>query len=451
MKVKTLQTQSFKGLPDGIYTFQSKNRIEGKNGSGKSSLAEAILFALYGRRKTGSAEVDKLVREDQETTRAAVEFSTGTTIVREYSRFYGHKIKLDSESIEQSQLEENLPEFKTFASIFLIGFFSELDQDDQRNLILDLTPDIDIKEVFNQFTRKPDLISQYGIDLSNLDKSLKEFKAKYRDVNGAVERNKVQIDLLTQQIKTTKKPSKIIDISKLQEQLDNAKAFEFNMAEWDRWRDKVRQANESKICPTCGQPVDLKQNKMKEPEKFKGKEPTKTSMEFQEKITEAEINNQLVKNYEEEILEKQKQITDLENENMKSDERAADLKLIVDALSPKGIKATQMRQKMEYVLKPLREYIPSIDIQTLQALKTKDDYKEVFKILVNKVEYRYLSTGERKRVDIALSQVINELSGNTVDMYFLDDAELLDLEDPIEGGQTFYAFVTNGELTIKEG
>ena len=49
MFIKSVTTQSFGGLQDGTYEFvDGNNIIRGKNGAGKSSLTEAILYSMFG-------------------------------------------------------------------------------------------------------------------------------------------------------------------------------------------------------------------------------------------------------------------------------------------------------------------------------------------------------------------------------------------------------------------
>lgn len=447
MRVTNLQTQNFKGLPDEQYEFGGKNEIYGKNGAGKSSIADAILFALYGKVKSGNRETDKLIKNDAESCKVGVVFDTGTTVVREQSRFYGTTILLNGEKIEQNVLEENLPDFKIFASVFIIGNFFNYSEDEQRQSLLGLTPDIDLKKLFIAHTRDESLLEKWPIDFSNIDAENKTFKKRLKDLKAVADRNKQQIEFNEAEIKNMKKPKKI-DTAKIEKELAAANIWAEYFAEQAQYDAALEKAHKSKNCPTCGQALSEthKIELPKEPKEPKVKAVGKSVYEVHDELKEAEFNNKLLENYEEEVLNKRKVISKLEEEIGTSADAIADLELIVGALSPKGIKASQMRSKTDSLLKPLKELIPNIDIQTLAPLKTKEDFKEVFKLTVGGIEYKFLSSGEKKRVDIAISTLINDLTDAQVNMFFLDDAELLDLKDPLTEGQVFYAYVTSGDI-----
>lgn len=454
MRVTQLQTKSFKGLPDELYEFGDKTKISGHNGSGKSSIAEAISFALYGKSKSGSRETDKLIKNDDESCTVAVVFDTGTTIVRTQSRFYGSTILLNDEKVDQQTLDASLPDFKIFASVFFVGNFFNYSEDEQRQLLLGLSPDIDMKQLFISFVRDENLLKKWPIDFSNLEAENKTFKKRLSDLKALQEKNLHQIEFTETEIKNIKKP-KLIDTDKIEKKLDKAEKIEKQWAEYDlleeQYQIAVSRSKREKPthCQTCKQklPAEAEIALPDRPKEPKAERVSSREINFE--LSEAKANNFLIENFEEEILDKRSKISKLETELEEIAENIADLELITGALGPKGIRASEMRSKTESLLKPLKELIPNIDIQTLIPLKTKEGFKEVFKLTVKGVEYKFLSTGEKKRVDIAIAILINDLTESGVNMFFLDDAELLDIEDPLSEGQVFYAYVKNEDLKFK--
>ena len=461
MRITTLQVKNFKNLPDDLYEFGDNNIIRGKNGSGKSSIAEAVVFALYGRTKTGSSSSSDLINNDQESCVVAIEFDTGTTLVREESRFYGGKVQLNGTVIDQKDLDEHIPNHKIFMSTFLIGYFFSIDESDQRELILSLTEEIDLKELFLEVTRKPELLKNHLINFKQIDKELKLFKTKLKDLQNLKNNGQVEIDVLTQQMKNTKQPKKKIDTKAIEADI---KAHQ-DMAEYLQIA-AINEALDSRIeslqsgkCDTCDQPIDsktvkdlvkdLEDQKRKLPEKPKAK--TLPSMnELQDKLHEAKLNNNLFDEFEEQILDMQKQVTDKEDQLRKADEVIPELEEIVNALSPKGIKAMEMRKKLDPIIKALNtDDAYKVKIETLEKLKTKDSYREVFTVSLNEVPYKFLSTGERKLIDIKFSQLINGFQEDPINMFYLDDAELLSHPDNLSG-QVFKAYVTSDQLTIAD-
>lgn len=461
MKITTLQTKSFKNLEDLVYEFGNLNILQGRNGSGKSSISEAVIFALYGRTKTGSTSTSDLINSDSESTVVAVQFDTGTTLVREESRLYGTKIQLNGNVIDQKDLNENIPTYSVFISTFLIGYFFNLDESDQRELILSLTDEIDLKALFIEVTRKPELLEKHLINFKKIDTELKLFKIKLKDLKTLIDHGQVEIDIHNQQIKNTKQPKAKINIDDINKKLNIH-------AEWDEY-ERIEKANSfvkeqmdaanNGICPNCNQKrskedidktlKNLESHLTEQPKKPATKRPTIDPDQLRSMLNEASSVNALYENYEEQILELQKQVTDKENQIRSAGELIPELEEIVNALSPKGIKAMEMRKKLEPIVKALNtDEDHVIKIETLEKLKSRDSYREVFKVSLNSIAYKFLSTGERKLIDIKFSQLVNQFTDKAINMFYLDDAELLSHEDKLTG-QVFKAYVTNTDLSIE--
>ena len=464
MQIVTLQTKDFKGLPNGVYDFEMVNRISGRNGAGKSSISEAIIFALYGRTRTGNASTDDLIHESAESTMVAIEFDTGTTILREQSRFYGSGLKLNGEKTDQNTLQASLPEHTTFLNIFLPGYFMNQSESDQRSQLLSYSTDVDLGSLFADYTKRDDLADKYHIVFSSVDKEAKKFKKREKDLKDEIQRAQYKKTYAEDQIKSLKKPKARIDVEKTQSQIELHEAwdnYESALENNQRIGEQILAATKGR-CGECNQelPEDQRADKLKqlnarkvEATKPSSKRPKTSVSELREKLSDAKATNALYDNYEEQILDLQKQKVDADDLIEKSQHELADVSAIAEALSPKGIRAQASRKQVQPILEEINvftgEDLP-VKIETLKPLKTKGDLKEVFILSANEVPYKFLSTGEKKRIDIALSQTINKMSGAEIDMYFVDDAELISEEYTLSG-QVFKAYVANEDLTIKEG
>ena len=462
MKVVTLQTKDFKGLKNGLFTFKDNNLLTGRNGSGKSSIAEAIIFGLYGRTRAGNTSTSDLIHENAESTKVALQFDTGTTILREESRLYGTKIELNGKLSDQTTLEASLPDYKTFLSIFLIGYFSSLDESDQRSLFLSYSKGLNLEKLFKEYTRKPELLERFKIDFNNLDKEYKQFRKIVAQLKDTIIISESRIQYAGEQIKSLKKPKAKVDVAKLQAKLDKTikireyqEILEHNSSIAEQ-SGKVAKG----VCPECGSKLsesviadrikNLEKQKKELPEKPTGKPGNEE--ELRQKLNEADTINALYDNYEEQILGLEKQKSDSEDQLRKSKQGLVDIEIIVEAISPKGIRADAAREQIAPIQKLINEFTGKelpVKIETLHQQKN-GNMKEVFRLYGNEIPYKFLSTGEKKRVDIAISQTINKLSDENIDTFFLDDAELISGEVNLSG-QVFKAYVSNEDLTIKEG
>lgn len=145
----------------------------------------------------------------------------------------------------------------------------------------------------------------------------------------------------------------------------------------------------------------------------------------------------------------------------KNDEMKKELKLLeselsdrdflIAILSPKGLPSMEMDKKMEPIMTVFKKFLPGAEIRTLEPMKNGMEYKEVLKISVNGKDYAKMSLGESKKVDIVLSQIINNFEGSGVNLFFLDNAESID-HDIAMPKQAFVAKVTESdfELTTME-
>jgi chromosome segregation ATPase len=183
-------------------------------------------------------------------------------------------------------------------------------------------------------------------------------------------------------------------------------------------------AGTTQICPTCNQVV-----------------ANPTTKELQEAVSEL---NRLV------LSRKQ---TGDSIENMKKEQKVlekdiCDLTKVIDMLGPKGLPAIEMDLKLKPILEFLKKEIKGLEIVTLEEVKSTLEWKECFKVFVNKVQYNRLSTGEKIKVDIAMSKLLDKLSSETVNMFFVDHVESLTGKLPNLTGQVFLAEVSDKQQLV---
>lgn len=236
-------------------------------------------------------------------------------------------------------------------------------------------------------------LTGYDINIENLKQQIVQEEADYDDQWAKFkknEENKIDVRVLKarlQEIKEPKKPeTQPVDILKLQQD-----------------REKIKEAQGKYIAE-------------------------KTEILSLKKRKDAELQKKA------DLLAKKKTLED----------ELAEIKYLCNVFSPKGLPSEEIRMKLEPIMEIMNEFLPKSKIELLELLKSGMEYREVFHVFVRGKEYARMSTGEKKKVDIAISKAINKLSGSKLNMFFIDNAESID-KIPDLVAQTFLASVTQDE------
>lgn len=168
-------------------------------------------------------------------------------------------------------------------------------------------------------------------------------------------------------------------------------------------------------------------------------------LELQQREHENELARvELLQNQE---IERQSKICNLKEKVKHLVDQINEVNKLLPIFSKTGIPALEMKKKLEPILEEIRKVIPSAEVELLETLKNGLSSKEVFTLRSNGIEYDKCSTGEKMKISCAISQVINNLSGNKIGVYFIDNSESVDTLPSITG-QVFSAYVTNNNLEI---
>ena len=523
MKIKSLQLNNFKCFENRLFNFTSRIEVTGRNGSGKSTIAEAIVFVLYNRTLQGSKDTDTYIMKDKDMCEVVINTDKG--VIRrkrgKQSKLWINDIEITQENLEQ---ELNLPDFDVFNSVFNVGYFMTMDESIQRQIILDLTERVDMVKLFKKLGGTEGQIEKWNINFEDLDGNYKEVNKQKLICQKEIDKIKVENDIYVKELSSIS----IKDISHLRDYQEKLKEklgacvideelFDKYLQEERRYEDfseTIKQKEELKKwleknpikavpktqslikekddllrqcvnipnglkCPTCNQKIDatykkkiedsnelidkrleqiektfqetkeiedynrvvfLKQEKfdsivvpsdvIKPQKKPKGGdeldlEIARINVELERVVTEInEVSNNIIrKNDLENKIEKNKQTLILLENNL------IELKKLVEILSPKGLPNEEMNIKLQPLKDRIQKEVKGIDIVLLELLKSEMGYRKVWKILVNGIEYKRLSTGEKKQIDVSLSLILNDMLGekfqNSIDVFFIDNMESL--------------------------
>ena len=158
MKITYLKTNGFRKFE---YTFETEiydiTEITGGNAKGKTTILYAIIWAFLGTNLTGD---DKVWLGNKKCEGCYVELhfidnAGNNHILIRYKNRYDSKmnfIMLDNKKIEQKDLQTFYKDKKLFLSILNLNYFLHKKPTEQKELIDNYLPEIDIKSVYNKLS-----------------------------------------------------------------------------------------------------------------------------------------------------------------------------------------------------------------------------------------------------------------------------------------------------------
>ncbi len=190
LHVLSLSVRGFKGFAgETTFSFGDMNTITGHNGQGKSSIADAIAFAITGVPFYGGARLDHLYHQDTRDISVVLEFSDESGAVRRLARRRvkdNMDITLDERPITQRDLTIMFGERDLFLSIFNPRYFIDMLGAKGRDLLERYLPEIPRDEVMKD-------LSEHNQDILNQQQflSAEAFAKKLRDEIAQLKRDMI--------------------------------------------------------------------------------------------------------------------------------------------------------------------------------------------------------------------------------------------------------------------
>ena len=208
MKITYLKTNGFRKFED---TFETEiydiTEITGGNAKGKTTILYAIIWAFLGTNLTGD---DKVWLGNKKCEGCYVELhfidnAGNNHILIRYKNRYDNKmnfIMLDNKKIEQKDLQKFYKDKKLFLSILNLNYFLHKKPTEQKELIDNYLPEIDIKAVYNKLSNYeksllegcPTNMAQY---IQELNDNKKMYENQIKTVKGKIDYAQSIIDSTT--------------------------------------------------------------------------------------------------------------------------------------------------------------------------------------------------------------------------------------------------------------
>lgn len=241
------------------FDFGPVSFVTGANHTGKTSVADAIAFAITGQDRFGGAHIDKLYCEARQDIEIHlwIQEDSGTSheLVRTRKRDK-MQITWDGYTIRQSDLSQLFGEKDEFLSIFNPLYFIETLGNDGQTLLQKNLPLIDHKAVLEQLA-EPEQVLLENVSLLSPETFLKTMREEIRDLEEGklvLEGQKVQLFRQQEEDKKALKEASnrleevLLNISALEERKTaglNQKALEAQLAELNcRYEELLRDKPE---------------------------------------------------------------------------------------------------------------------------------------------------------------------------------------------------------------
>ena len=229
-------------------TFGNPTIVTGGNGRGKSSLADAIAFAITGLPFFGERGIDRLHNETNPDLQITMRFTDDTGKAHELTRSRQKdrmSITYDGYAIRQTDLNEMFGERDVFLSIFNpLYFIEELGEDGKKLLERHLPPvqQADVLSLLNAQTQQ----RLSGLKLLSPETFLKNRREEIR----ALEQDAVylsgKLDLAQKQRQSSKELSSRLtaQIQELQQEIASLEARRFENVNLEDLQEQLVQASE---------------------------------------------------------------------------------------------------------------------------------------------------------------------------------------------------------------
>lgn len=204
-QITRLQMAGFKSYAEPVeFVFGNPTVITGGNGRGKSSIADAIAFAVTGLPFFGERRIDRMHSDSTPELYVGICFQDENQCAHELTRTRKNSrmaITYDGYEIRQSDLTDLFGERDVFLSIFNPLYFIEELGDDGKNLLQRYLPLIPQEQIIAQLSEASQAALQ-GDQLLSPEVLIKKLRDRVRELDDSVLYLQGQQDLADQQGRT---------------------------------------------------------------------------------------------------------------------------------------------------------------------------------------------------------------------------------------------------------
>lgn len=209
IKITGLTLNNFRNHTETThFDFGDISYITGHNGTGKTTMAHAVCFVLYGVSYYGEQKIERLMNEGADNVQVQLHFidqnGAAHTLTRS-RRNEKYSVLMDGYTVNQSRIEQMFGDKNTFIAMFNPTYLIENMGNDGRELILRHLKPVSQKEVL-------EAIPTYQTHLENIDLETQSPEDALKDTRTAIRRVEQQLDVLQGHIESIEESQKTADV-----------------------------------------------------------------------------------------------------------------------------------------------------------------------------------------------------------------------------------------------
>ncbi|MHB1685205.1 MAG: AAA family ATPase [Bacilli bacterium] len=508
MKITQISAQNFRVHGHFQMNPTDQTVIRGRNASGKSSLAEIVVWCLYETDIAGIAKQnERLMQRGKKDMAVTVTFVSDSGAVYNIARLKklrgGTVVLVNGQKETATQIESLFGSADEFLSMFFPGHFSSLEPKKAREVLGKCLPALDKPTVMKKLTPEEQEALNESPMLGGLDSAellLEQNRRHIRDNQDEQRRSEGELRVFTEALtrEEPKEPVLRITPEQLQQNVEDKAAVAKDEEKSTQKKPMIKQLTEQKkalrqsynalktavrmvdaTCHTCGQPIPREKaaeikaevathnatiaTQMQE--LIATGEQVKTQFDKWQAVPDKPVIDPIIKarlaqyvldqdadrlaqaSHLSERTVREKAQTSLDRVQADIGKMSADIERL-----EQRVKALQA-YKFEYVRlqhNQLNRHFTHVKIHLADANKETGEIRSVFLVEWKGCPYRTLSTSERVRCDAEIGRVLAKARGETMPV-FVDNAESVQhLFDEVFDGQVLAAYVGLGPLRVSK-
>lgn len=209
MKITGITLNNFRNHTETThFDFGDISYITGHNGTGKTTMAHAVCFVLYGVTYYGEQKIERLMNENADNVQVQLHFidqnGAAHTLMRTRKN-EKYSVLMDGYTVNQSRIEQMFGDKNTFIAMFNPTYLIENMGNDGRELILRHLKPVSQKDVLAA-------IPSYQTHLENIDLETQSPEEALKETRAAIRRVEQQLDVLQGHIESIEESQKTADV-----------------------------------------------------------------------------------------------------------------------------------------------------------------------------------------------------------------------------------------------